>query len=60
MTPKHRLVAIILLLNFVAPAAAGPLEDAADANARADYAKALRLIRPLANDGYAVASSISG
>ena len=35
--------------------AAGPLEDAAAAEARGDYATALRLFRPLANQGNAVA-----
>jgi TPR repeat protein len=40
---------------FAAPVAAGTFEEAFDANARGDYAKALRLIRPLANDGDAAA-----
>jgi TPR repeat protein len=48
---KHTLTAIVLVLYFAAPVAAGPFE----AHSRGDYQKALRLIRPLANDGDAVA-----
>src|SRR5258705_3961594 len=55
MTLKHALAAIILMINFAAPVAAGPFEDAVDAHRRGDYLTALRLIRPLANDGDAVA-----
>ena len=51
MNLKLTVVAVVLASVFAAPAAAGPFEDAADAHARGDYAKALRLIRPLANDG---------
>jgi hypothetical protein len=49
------VAAIILVLSFAAPAAAGPLEDAAAAYARSDYATALRLFRPLAEQGNAQA-----
>src|SRR6476619_2669326 len=52
---KRAIAAIVLVLAFAAPAAAGTFEDAVDAHARGDYAKALRLIRPLANDGNAAA-----
>jgi uncharacterized protein len=52
---KHTLTAIVLVLCFAAPVAAGPFEDAVEAHSRGDYQKALRLIRPLANDGDAVA-----
>ena len=55
MKLKCALVAIVLAFAFAAPGAAGPFEDAVDANARGDYLKALRLIRPLANDGDAAA-----
>ena len=37
------------------PVAAGPFEDAVEAHSRGDDQKALRLVRPLANDGNAVA-----
>jgi len=52
---KHTLTAIVLVLYFAAPVAAGPFEDAVEAHSRGDSQKALRLIRPLANDGDAVA-----
>ncbi|TYL75145.1 tetratricopeptide repeat protein [Bradyrhizobium cytisi] len=55
MNLKLMVVAVVLASVFAAPVAAGPFEDAADAHARGDYAKALRLIRPLANDGDAAA-----
>ena len=56
MKLKCAIAAIVLVsAAFAAPVAAGTFEDAVDANARGDYAKALRLIRPLANDGDAAA-----
>jgi len=51
MKLKRVIAAIVLVSAFAAPLAAGTFEDAVDAHARGDYAKALRLIRPLANDG---------
>ena len=53
LTLKHTLAAIILVLSFAAPVAAGPYEDAAAAFGRADYVTALRLLRPLADQGSA-------
>ena len=55
MKLKRAIAAIVLVSVFAAPIAAGTFEDAVDAYARGDYAKALRLIRPLANDGNATA-----
>src|ERR1700687_3198039 len=55
MKLKRAIPAIVLVSAFAAPVAAGTFEDAVDAHARGDYAKALRLIRPLANDGDAAA-----
>ena len=52
---KRAIAAIVLVPAFATPVAAGTFEDAVDANARGDYVKALRLIRPLANDGDAAA-----
>ncbi|MET3992031.1 hypothetical protein QA633_24960 [Bradyrhizobium barranii] len=60
MNLKLTLVGVVLASAFAAPVAAGPFEDGVDAHARGDYAKALRLIRPLANDGDAAANSILG
>jgi len=55
LTFKHALAAILLMLSFASPVAAGPGEDAAAAYARGDYATALRLLRPLAEQGDAQA-----
>ena len=55
ITLKHAVAAIILVFSFAAPVAAGPLDDAAAAVKRRDYATALRLIRPLAEQGDASA-----
>jgi TPR repeat protein len=60
MKLKRATAAIVLVSAFAAPAAAGTFEDAVDAHARGDYAKALRLIRPLANDGDAAAQFTLG
>jgi TPR repeat protein len=45
------IAAILLMLSLAAPVAAGPLEDADAAMRRHDYKTALRLIRPLAEQG---------
>ena len=50
---KHTFVAITLGLSFATVAAAGPLEDADAALKRRDYATAVRLNRPLAEQGNA-------
>ena len=55
LTLKHAIAAIILVLSFAAPATAGPLEDADVAVKKRDYATAVRLIRPLAEQGDATA-----
>jgi TPR repeat protein len=49
------LVAFVLALSLAAPVAAGPLEDAKAAYGHGDYAHALRLWRPLADQGNATA-----
>jgi hypothetical protein len=51
LTLKHAFAAIVLVLSFATPVAAGPFEDAVAAHGRGDYATALRLFRPLANQG---------
>ncbi len=48
MKLKRAIAVIVLMSAFAAPAVAGTFEDARDAHARGDYAKTLRLIRPLA------------
>jgi TPR repeat protein len=50
---KHAVTAVLLVLSFVTPVVAGPLEDANAAIKRRDYATAVRLIRPLAEQGNA-------
>ena len=52
---RHAVGAIILMLSFAPPVVAGPLEDADTAIKRRDYATAVRLIRPLAEQGDATA-----
>jgi TPR repeat protein len=50
LTLKH-VAAIILVLGFATPVVAAPLEDADAAVKRRDYATAVRLVRPLAEQG---------
>ena len=50
-TPKPVLAAIALILSLAAPAVADPYEDASAAYIKGDYATALRLWRPLADQG---------
>ena len=54
------VAAIIMVLSFAAPVAAGPLEDAIAAHNRRDYATALQLYRPLAEQGNAIAQTNLG
>jgi len=49
-----------LVSSFAAPVAAGPLDDATAAMERRDYATALRLLRPFADQGTAVAQARLG
>ena len=49
------LATILMVFNLVAPAFAGPLEDADAAMKRRDFPTAVRLIRPLAEQGDATA-----
>jgi TPR repeat protein len=52
---KSTIVVLILAVGVAASAAAGPLEDGANAGKRGDYATAMRLLRPLADEGNAQA-----
>jgi TPR repeat protein len=54
-TLTHAIAAVLLVLSFAEPAAAGPLEDADAALKRRDYATAMRFIRPLGEQGDASA-----
>ena len=51
LTLKRAIAASILVLSFAGPTAAGPSEDADAAMRRRDYATAVRLVRPLAEQG---------
>ena len=52
ITPKLAFAsAVALVLSLAAPAFAGPYEDASAAYIKGEYATALRLWRPLANQG---------
>jgi TPR repeat protein len=53
-------IATIILMLSAAPVTAGPLEDAIAAGGRGDYATALRLFQPLADNGNAIAQFILG
>src|ERR1019366_2315963 len=58
---KAIFVAVVLLaLSFASPVAAGSLEDGEAAYNSGDYATALRLIRPLADQGLAAAQTNLG
>ena len=52
---KHILAGVVLSLMLTGAAAAGPFEDGSAAYKRGDYATALRLWRPLAEQGIAKA-----
>jgi TPR repeat protein len=56
----NALTIIILFLSLVAPVAAGPFEDAAAAYDKGDYATALQLFQPLADEGFSPAQFIIG
>ena len=51
---------LVLLVCAAGPAVAGPFEDAAAARGSGDYATALRLLRPLADQGIADAQYYLG
>src|SRR5262245_374358 len=53
-------IAVIVLLLSAASVTAGPLEDAIAAAKRADYATAVRLSQPLADNGNPIAQFILG
>ena len=54
------ITAVVLSLGLVAPSAAGPLEDGLAAYGRGDYATAIQLLRPFADQGNADAQSRLG
>jgi len=54
------LIVVLLVSGAAVPAVAGPLEDGLEAYEKGDYATALRLWRPLAEQGNADAQSNLG
>src|SRR5262249_61848449 len=60
LTLKHAFAAVLLMLGLAAPVAAGPLEDGYTAYTRGDFATAMRLMRPLADQGYVTAQTVVG
>jgi len=57
---RKALLSILLIFAVSGPAAAGPFEDGQAAHARGDYATALSLWRPLAEQGHAFAQTNVG
>jgi uncharacterized protein len=57
---KYALTIAILVSSAAAPGVAGPFEDGLDAASRGDYATAMRLWRPLADQGDALAQKMLG
>src|SRR5467141_112692 len=52
-TIRAWIAAVVLSLGLIAPAAAGPVENAMAPYWRGDYATAMRLLRPIADEGNA-------
>jgi hypothetical protein len=59
-TFKAAVAALIIAVGFAGSVAAGPFEDGQAADKRGDYATAMRLWRPLANQGNAAFNMNSG
>jgi TPR repeat protein len=59
-TFKAAVAALIFAAGFAGPVAAGPFDDAFAAYKKGDYATALRLLRPFAEQGDAVAQAVLG
>ena len=56
-TLKAAAAALIFAVSFAGSVAAGPFEDAVAAYRKGDYARASRLLRPLAEQGNADAQA---
>jgi TPR repeat protein len=57
---RAAVAVLIFAVGFAGPGAAGPFEDASAAAEKGDYAEALRLMRPLAEQGLATAQNYLG
>jgi uncharacterized protein len=60
LTLTHALAAVLLMLNIATPVTAGPFDDAVAAYDNGDYATAMRLLGPLADQGNADAMTLIG
>ena len=60
LTLKGAITAIFLIVSLAASVLAGPFEDGTAAYGKGDYATALRLLRPLAEQGLAKAQILLG
>ena len=60
MTTLKRLLLAVSLCCLIATANAAPLDDAKAANDRDGYAQTLKILRPLAEQGYAAAQTNLG
>jgi TPR repeat protein len=60
LTVKHAIAIIALALSFAVPVAAGPIEDGYSAYTRGDFATAMRIMRPLADQGHVTAQTVVG
>jgi TPR repeat protein len=60
LTLKHAVASILLMLSLAAPLVAGPLEDGYSAYTRGDFATAVRIMRPLADQGHVTAQTVVG
>jgi hypothetical protein len=59
-TLRHAIAANLVLLSISVPVAAGPLEDGNAGYKRGDYATAMEILRPLADQGDGMAEAIVG
>jgi clan AA aspartic protease (TIGR02281 family) len=59
-TLRHSIAAILVLVSISAPVFAGPMEDGLAAYKRGDYKTAIRILRPLADQGNAMAEVTVG
>lgn len=60
MKPRIIIVALVMLLGVAGPAVAGPFEDSYLAHKRGDFAAALSISRPFAEQGLAAAQFFLG
>ena len=59
MARAMRVASLILALALAGPVVAGPFEDAGAAYGRQDYATALRIWKPMADQGHALSAARS-